>query len=512
MTSVDRVPPESRLPLSLRATLWWLTLGVLLFMFAYGLTAGSPERKALAPVSAMALIAVVTVATERRKYGPRGSASPASLFAVSWFGYLGLTGLGVFSLSSTVSLGLTPGSILGALWLIVLALILVVVGQKVSSRVWASLDVGPRGTEWTQDNCSLPALLVLEVIGWAATLDLFRSGLLGYTSTPTLGGSGFGHLLLTVASGCLSVALVTLGVVMWSDRSFASLSKASARRIFALNIPPLVLLGIGTGVKGQLVTELLPVGCAYLLIRGRIPWKAVLLVALYLLVTFGGIQQYRGEIANGAQHHGILGPVETSLGNVVSDWTSAPPTSHLHTFWTNVSEEYSSLPQAVASIQSRTPGNVPFLSPRRYLSGVFIFVPASAFTPAGFNLGSYVSYRYLGATSVTAAPATQPGDLYMSGGVPAVILGELAVGAFLGIIWRVLRPDAFRLRALVVYAVMSPYLFNGGLDIAGQFRSCLETLVIYGAICWIVFTRQDPNASAGLVGRLPRVVGSSGPG
>lgn len=469
-------------------------VAVLVAAIALGLTSSNPVVQALGPAAAFALLAGVAVTRERRRYGTFGVASPISLFAIFWFLYLGVMGLGTFRLPSTALLGLTDRAILEALWLAVLSLLTVYLGYEVVTRRPARRRSGLDGAQATLD-CSPLGLAAAFLVGWTATVYLFVKHQSGYLQYGQPAPSGVIHLLIYLGAGLVPLSLAVLSAVVWSDKVWPSMSRSSARILLFVNIPPLVLISLATGVKGQLITYLTPMAIVYLLLRGRIPWKAVTLMAVYLVASFGGIQQYRTSIATGqlstTQASGLLGPVETSISKIASSWTTGSITSHVETFWKNVSAEYSATPQDLALIMTHTPSPTPYLSPRRYLAGPLFFLPSSAVTPGGFDLTSYMSATYVGTGPHTSAPTTQPGDFYMSGGLPLVIGGELLVGLLIGILWRALSPSASRLHSTVLYAVVAVSFVSAGLDFVGLVRGGLQALLLYGVCCKVLMPQRS---------------------
>lgn len=474
-----------------------LLVAVLVAIIGIALASANPVVQALGPAAAFVLLAGVAVTRERRRYGSFGVASPISLFTVFWFLYLGVMGLGTFRLPSTALLGLTDRAILDALWLAVLSLLMVYLGYEVVTRRPARRRSGLGRAQSTLD-CSPLGLAAALLVGWTATVYLFVKHQSGYLQYGQPAPSGVIHLLIYMGAGLVPLSLAVLSAVVWSDQVWPSISRSSARILLFANIPPLVLISLATGVKGQLITYLTPMGIVYVLLRGRIPWKAVTLMAVYLVASFGGIQQYRTSIATGqlstTQASGLLGPVEASIGKIGSSWTTGSITSHVETFWKNVSAEYSGTPQDLALIMTRTPSPTPYLSPQRYLAGPLFFLPSSTVTPAGFDLTSYMSATYVGTGPHTSAPTTQPGDFYMSGGIPLVIGGELVVGLLIGVLWRALSPSASRLQATVLYAVVAVSFVSAGLDFVGLVRGALQALLLYGVCCKVLMPQRSRAA------------------
>lgn len=440
-------------------------------------------QRALAPVGIFILVGTLAVALERRQRGTFAAASPMVLLSAFWLFYLEILGLGAFALPTTATFGLTSEEILKALWLGVLAIIMILVGYE-ASRLVPSILPNPSKRRSIED-CDAKALVGCQIIGWAATLYLLHQGKTGYLTYGQATTSGVGRTLLQLGAGLVPLSLAVLGAVIWSPRTFRSMSRRLARVILIGNLPALVLISVASGVKGQLVTLVLPLAVVYILLRGKVPVLAIGCIAFYLITTFGGLQSYRTQIASGTlspRGHGIAGPVYSALSDIVSNWGQASPATHAREFWQNATGEYATLAQTVAIIEARTPTSAPYVSPKRFLDGPFFFLPASTFQPPGFNLDTYVNTEYRGGAGNSAAPATQPGDFYMSGGLPGVVIGELAVGLFVGILWRFLKPSPHRYWAVVLYAVIATEFANAGIDFGSLMRQSLDDLILYGII------------------------------
>jgi hypothetical protein len=75
----------------------------------------------------------------------------------------------------------------------------------------------------------------------------------------------------------------------------------------------------------------------------------------------------------------------------------------------------------------------------------------------------------------------------MSGGWPALVCRELAIGVFLGLVWRFLVMRRPTDRKLVLYAVVAALMANGGLDWVSLVRGSLQELLVYGVATAMLF-------------------------
>ena len=134
----------------------------------------------------------------------------------------------------------------------------------------------------------------------------------------------------------------------------------------------------------------------------------------------------------------------------------------------------------------QTPRNVPYVSPDRFLSGPLFFLPTSWIPDGTFNAVRYVSVTYGGSTANSGSIDPQPGDFYMSGGIPAVIVGEITIGIILGFLWRSVMLSDVAGRRLILYGVIAGNLANAGLDWVGLTRFMLQAVVVYGPITFVL--------------------------
>lgn len=101
----------------------------------------------------------------------------------------------------------------------------------------------------------------------------------------------------------------------------------------------------------------------------------------------------------------------------------------------------------------------------------------------------------------------------MSGGWLILVSGELAIGIFLGLVWRFLVVRRPTDRKLVLYAVVAVLIANGGIDFVSLTRGILQQLVVYGVVTAVLFRTSVPRqrssiAPAGLAIRSDEAAAS----
>jgi hypothetical protein len=160
--------------------------------------------------------------------------------------------------------------------------------------------------------------------------------------------------------------------------------------------------------------------------------------------------------------------------------------------------EYSVTIRTLAIIVRDTPSEAPFLGVRRLVVGPIFFLPSRALGGGHTtDVGGYVETTYLRGPPTSSAPATQPGDFYMSGGWSTLILGELLVGISIGLTWRLVGRSSSP-RGWLIYAVLAGTLFaTGGLDWFTLVRTLIEFTIVYLPVARLLFprsfARQDPS-------------------
>lgn len=487
--------PRLRAGPLLAAELTW----ALLALAAWALGSRTPATHAVAVTVAFGLFVLWAVPAECCRYGTFGLVSPLALYAVFWLAYYGLAGLGSFGLSTNAGVGVGSQDLLVGLWVMVLALILMAAGYLAVTRLLRQ----PRQAmlERRAHDINTWVLAGCLAVGWAATLYLFTAGRYGYLSYGSSPTTGAVNGLVVLGAGLVPLSLAALGVVVWSDRTFPSISRRTAKVLIAANLPLLIVSALGSGVKGQLITDLVPLAAVYLMLRGRVPWTGIVLVVAYLILSFGGIQQLRQDIATGSlsssQKVGFVNAGANAVSDVFRAWTSQSPTAHVREFWDSVSSEYATLPQVEAAILTQTPHPKPYVTATRFLEGPAFFLPSSWFQPTGFDLSSYVNVVYRHSTPTSSTTPTQPGDFFMSGGWPALVTGELAVGVFLGFIWRLLMLRSPTDRKLILYVVIATVLANAGSDWVDLVRTILQDLVVYGLITRVLLVSPASASASG---------------
>lgn len=457
----------------------------------------TPKRVALSLDIVFGLAVLAVVRQERRRWGIRGLGSPLTLTAVSWFFFFGVSGLGGFvDAEGDPRLGFDPWNLVTALVVCMLSLALVFVGYRLATRrvppPSALEATGPIAVKrW--------ALYLVLLVGWAARLYLLEAGQFGFLSGGATSTGPVNRLVQSAAAG-LTVGLVVLVIAAWSPAGMRGMTRGAARWLLIANLIPLALASLASGLKGQLFTEVVPLAAAYVMVRGRVPWRAIAAIAVYLMVIYSGTQDYRTDILQGnlsaAERAGAVDSVSNAVTSVTKGWANDPPFEKAQLVWDHLTGTYSEMLTNLAIILHRTPTEVPFLGNRRLITGPVFFLPTSLLGDPAFNINRYVNVVYRNSTATSASPPTQPGDFFLSGGWPALVVGELVVGMFIGGLWRLVVLRRRSLTGVVVYAAVSGVFVTAGIDWGTLSRGLLQTVGVAWITMALIRSRKPAEALA----------------
>ena len=468
-----------------------LVAAIVLLAVAIGVIAAaspSPGIEAIAYAIAFGLFGVWAVWSEKRRWGDVGVVSPLSLYAIFWFLFYGIYGLGSFNQPNIERLIGSQRELLIADGLALISLMLIAGAYVITTRSHHP-EAMTTSVSRRQGYVQAWAVYVCLAAGWAATVLGYAQGRIGYI-TAGVTYSGLSQNILHAAIGLVSLGLVALAYIAWSDDPVSSMTKRHAKALLLANVPLLVLAALASGLKAQLLTELMPVAVMYVVLRKRFPWRAVGLIFLYVVITYSGVQQFRTQVQIGqitsSSSGGITGLARSVVSNTITSRTTAHPGTAVRNVWDHLTHEENGAQVDLASMIYQTPRNVPYVSPDRFLSGPLFFLPTSWIPDGTFNAVRYVSVTYGGSTANSGSIDPQPGDFYMSGGIPAVIVGEITIGIILGFLWRSVMLSDVAGRRLILYGVIAGNLANGGLDWVGLTRFMLQAVVVYGPITFVL--------------------------
>lgn len=456
---------------------------------------GRPIQTAGSITLLFGILAFAVVVKERRRWGSTmGTVSPLSIYAVAWLFFFGVFALGAFDPDFQVGrVPVEPDEVVSAMWLALGSLLLIAVGYHIALAGIRSRPARYVG-DISQPINSMAAVLVFLAIGWGARLLRFESDRFGFSSAIEEAPTGYLNRALVLADGFLLVGLAILAIAAWSRHADPSIGRRRALILLLANIfPLLVITGLASGVKGQLITDLMPVGLMYLMLKGRPPLRFILLALVYLLVLYSGIQQFRADFGTLSleERSGLRQRATAVLSRVADSWSNDPPQQHIEDFYKGVTEEYASSPGNLAVVLDQTPQPIRPLGVSRLITAPLFFLP-TRFLGEATNIGGYFAQTYLHIPPPTSVFPTQMGDFYMSGGMAALILGEIAVGLLLGLVWRAFTRGMTN-RAAVLYVMIAAQFANAGVDWGTLVRTTLQFVVFYGLV--LKFVLRQPRGS-----------------
>lgn len=434
--------------------------------------------------------------------GAWGMVSPLVLVTLCWTALLAIPGLAAYSAAAGDSrLGFDPNMITVALAVSLGALVLIAAGFLFAHRRLPATLVPARNA--IQDLPLWRPVVVLLILGLLARVALVQQGVYGYLSFGQADASIALSLLRTL-SGLLplSVAAATLLVLVERDPT----RRRRATRLLVAAALPVMVFGLVAGLKAQIFTDLTPAMVVYVAVRRRLPVALLAALAGFLVLSYVGVETYRSDIAGGVidaqQRRSVTRANEAVVARVVRGVTSEPVHEQALRFGEHFTDSFSGIARILATVIHRTPDEIPHLGYRRLLRGPLFFVPGGLVSPGEKPIGQYVNQDYLDGTVTSSAPPTQPGDLFISGGWPAVVVGQFLVGLLLGVLWWwVLAGGRER---LIIYAALSPALVNAGTDVANLMRGMLQGLVAYSVLTLVIFGRAGSLSELRAVITLPR--------
>lgn len=442
-----------------------------------------PLFHGLALVLLHVLLSVIVIRAERARGWSWAEVSPIGIISVSWTVFLALPALGAYGPArSDYRLGFHEGNITLALLLSLSAMGLLYLGYRVGTRRWKPSSPSHTGHHTP---ARVRHLAVLLVVGWGARLYLIQNGAFGYIEFGRV-QSGLTVSILDLASGLVPFALA---VLTWEALRQDSLAEGRrAQVLLAVVAVPLVVSAMIAGFKAQLFTDLTPALLVYVAIRRRVPRAIALCLAAYLVLTYTGVQAYRADIAEGhisfAQGEGVGAAATAVVNRVAAGITSNSVGQQARSLADHYANSFAGMSRNLGVILHRTPDDIPLLGIQRYLRAPLFLAPIDMLEPDHMPVDQYVNVVYLEGPPTSSSPPTQPGDLYMSGGLLAVVAGELLLGWLLGRLW--LWVQGGHPERLLLYAFLGAMLVNAGEDVGNLVRGGLQAALIYGtATAWL---------------------------
>jgi len=379
---------------------------------------------------------------------------------------------------------------------VVRAVCLVGLSQLVFTIAGVAVGGPPRRFRIAQSDARprRPGLLImLIVVGSMICLAGAARGLTGYATA------------LGTQSGASSTAEALLAVLTAAQAAILPLAlialQPSGRRYRLPLAGALLLLaavGFMAGFKGAILLPFLYVAFVYVAIRGRIPWRGLVLgVAALVLV----VQPANSALRNALQHH--ESPVGAAA-HAATDWAAYRPDRSVSAAMQYLSRRFREIDQ-IALIVRETPSTYPYAHGVTYTPLLVLQAVPRVVWPGKvtLNQGEQFSHTYwqIPSSDSTATPLTQVGDLYRNFGLAGVVVGMFVVGVAVGLLRRI-TPDAAAPRAFCLYLfALANYVFLTHIEstLPVAIGSMLKTLPL-AAIVILAFLRPVALAGGGRLG------------
>lgn len=434
-------------------------------------------------VAFYAVVSAGLVSREKSKWGHRGYVSPLSICAVFWFAYNALPlPLAVLSSGTSGGAKASPFWLNSAALVSLGSLLLVAAGFAFGTKLFV-------GRSLRVPTITLQLAVLLASIGWGARLYLVAKGAYGYLGFGSEVRSGAVQAAIVIGTLLVPLSTAALGYLAWKTETISG----PAGFLIPLAVVATALGALLSGMKAQIFTDLIPLFVIYIYHRRRLPWKAVLLIFVYIALIRLGVEEFRSDLASGRIEGsaGVGSSAEAVLERVNESAKEESFGQQLSNLVEHGADAYQQVPDNLALILSRTGREIPFLGVKRTLLEPIPVIPISVANDGPFSVTQYVNVVYRGGTRTSSSPAGQPGDLYMSAGWPAVFLGEILVGFVLGVLWCLVwcRNDP---AITVLYSVLAVLFANAGIEYGLLLRGLSQRSVgLWTALMVIAFLSRN---------------------
>jgi hypothetical protein len=336
------------------------------------------------------------------------------------------------------------------------------------------------------------ALIVAFGASVALTIPAFASGAYGYNAAAqSLQFNGVVNLLSAVGP------LVVLATAL----AYYGAGRTDLREPLIAMVVIQIAIGFAAGFKQNALDPVVLLAFAYVLTRGRYPWRAILVaIPLVFLVVIPANSAFRSATRREGQS------TTRALQQVLA---GTRPSSHAPSA---VQEAFDytfvrfRLIDSVALINSATPSVYPYANGEKYkLLPALVVAPRVLWpTKPQFDEGSQFAHMYMGLPSSieTSTGMTEIGDLYRNFGRYGLLVGMLLWGAVIGL-WQRLADKGLTPRGAMIhaYAILHYGIYIES-DIPNLISIASKTLPVALVIAWLLL----PGRSG--VPGYRRVIGS----
>jgi hypothetical protein len=443
--------------------------------------------KNVVPVSMMIAFYIAMIIAVRNslwRRTPWPLPQPVLILSLWWLFSFGISSLPKFFGTSPIHWDLInhESYLYWALFLVMVSNAFVVVGY---------LAVWPNKVSWDrlhpqrlEGSLSYLMVIVFWVLSVVARIYLFGIGRFGYTADFSRPESGF-RQAFTYVYEFAWLAIAALVVELVTTRDPAKRIKAMGLLGF-ISVMEMISV-IVMGFKGYAVLTFAPAIAAVWGMRRRLPYKALLVGAVIVILITPGNYAYREDINKGRVERGnFLNAAEASIAYTVRGVASDPIESVVHV-WESVTAEFADFLENTALILYKTPSRVPHRGSEWY----FTAVPRALFPRFVWkdkpvdDMATYMTVVYRGVAATTGTPPGFTGELYMRAGVGGVVAGSFITGVLLGLVTRVFGRGRHKFTFVAASAVMAASISNTHLD--SLIVYLVHRSIIYTAAAWLMY-------------------------
>ena len=272
------------------------------------------------------------------------------------------------------------------------------------------------------------------------------------------------------------------------------LGGASGALLWGLFLPLQLMIDLSTGAVYQVFKDVIPLMLIYWSMRRRIPWAAILIGIIALILLRGNQQEFR-FLSNDPTYLGASIPEKSRLYlQLVFDNTR---TRGVTDAYTSTLERVSHL-VTLADVVEQTPATVPYWGGETYKTLLTSFIPRVMWPDKPTKeLGQIFGHRYgrlHPEDEVTSDNLPQLVEMYANFGPPGIAIGMIVVGfLYCCLYWILNHPEAGE-GALSISAIIFTHLLSIESDFSLVFGSVVQYLVLLYIVLKAFRVKESPTA------------------
>ncbi len=356
------------------------------------------------------------------------------------------------------------------------------VGSWVAMRR-ATLRFRPKSV-LTSDRVALATVPMLG-IGIVVKLFLWKAGLSSYMAEAA-DREAAGSYLQWVGIGekLLIASMVISGIEFLGKKS----TNLAVRLVFWLSLGASLFFGLISGMKSEFLAPLALVVLILWTTRGRLP-RSVFVLPVLLVLMYPFVNSYRHTLNNGYRQEatsisGLAAIMEDSFKEAYTPRADTEEGT-LDSGVANSSDRLS-LISCVRLIVGLPSPSLLNGDEKLWMAPIYPFIPRAIWkSKPVLNKGARLSVA-AGDSAFTSTAVTPIGDLFILGGVPAILLGMLLYGVILQLLMNWIAGD-FAEKGLFIYLSSLPMLTGLENDVVSMISGTISVLLINLVIAKIVY-------------------------